>query len=522
MDKWKLIMAAAISSGFTGATVAELKTWAFGVGAETITIKGGEIIKVGDLDSVYAKRKALTITLDDDGIEGDPTIIDNRVSSKADPSPSDADVDPELDDPNNKDPAAVKRMAARKARQKNQDAGMWASAIAGDEQEDPMRFKARGGNSAERTRNIGETRRYNRFAANGQTMFPDADSAEAVTAKRRLSMAGEKNYSQKMRDKEITDYWKKAGGIYDGTLGGVLLPTGYATEQIRVVTGYGTARDAVGGIYPMQRTKEFISRFGSSVSFGLSKEGVASDETNPTFNGVMLDSKEVSGLIILPNRLLDHSAISIADVLSTDVENSKKKYEDRAFWRGVNDKDGLVDWEGIEQKVGLNTSHTVVGLSSIVGISLTDALEWTATLPDEADQFENDIAIYCHRSVDELIFQRFVGTAGGAAETDITQKPRRTFNGNPIKHVNVLPRSTWSSGTTYAYIGPMNRAAKIGQVNGTEQYMESNHRFMDKRQWAAVISFEVAINCHNANDNDAAAVAAGSPESLIRGLRATS
>ena len=511
MDKkWKMLMAAALASGFTGSSVAELKSWMFGLGADTITIEGGEVIKMSEIDDIYKSRKKLTLTIDEDDEDGDPLVIDNR--KKAD----------EGDDLMDDDQEAAKRRKARQQKQALQDgAGAdWAGAITG-EVEDEARTKIRGKNSAERMRNIGQTKRYNLRAANGLTVFEDADAAEAITAKRRLDMAGTRDYPQKARDQEIVEYWTKAGSVYDATTGGLLLPTGYSTDMIRVVPGYGTAREAVGGLYPMERTKEFVPRFGTSVAFGLSKEGVASDETQPSFDGVWLDAREVSGLIVLPKRLLQHSAINIADVLATDIENSKKKYEDRAFWRGINDKDGNVDWQGVEQKVGTNTSHTVSGLSSITGITLTDCLEWTATLPDEADQFEDDIAIYCHRSVDELIFQRFVGTSGGAAETDITQKPRRSFNGNPIKHVNVLPKSTFASGTTYAYIGPMNRAAKMGQVNGTEQYMESDHRYMDKRQWAAVISFEIAINVHNAN-NKASPVDAGEHESLIRGLRATS
>lgn len=510
MDKWKMLIAAVAASGFTGSSLADLKSWTFQEGVEQIKLKNGETVKVEDLDDVYAKRKKITLTIDDE--EGEDQIVDNR---------SGASDDDELDDDGN--PIPKNRRADRRKRQQLQDDG-WGAGSGGsdDSREDKARTKIRGGNSAERLRNLQECKRYNSLAANAKTVYSDSDVAEAHGAKRRFEMAGTRDYEMKSRDKEIVDYWTKAGGVYDGVLGGVLIPETYDTQLIDVTPGFGTAREAAGGVYPMETQKQFIPRLGKSVKFGLVAEGVESPTTAPEFDGVHMDAREISGLIVMPTRLLRQSAISITDFLAGNIENSKRHYEDLAYWRGINQYTNTVEWEGVEQKLGSNTISTVTGLSSLVGLTLTDLLEWTATLPDEADQFESDTAIYCHRSVDELTFQRFVGTSGGAQETDITQKPRRSFNGNPIKHVNVLPKSTFGSTVPYMYIGPMNRASKLAQVNGSEQYMESEHRYMEKRQWAAVVTFEMAINIHEANNNSAAQVAAETHRaSLIRGLKAT-
>lgn len=508
MNKWKMLMALLVSQGFQGTSVDDVKRWALMEGVESFTLKSGGVVKVSEIDDVYAEHKRVTVKIDDD--EGDDEIIDER--GKADP-------EDDLDDPEE-----AKRRKMRKNRQREQQDGGWGAGTL-DDGEDAERKRLRGKTAAERHRNLAACKRYNRAAENGRTLFGEADSAEAITAKRRLGMAGLREYEEKARDQEIVKYWTKAGSVYDAVTGGILIPETYSTDLINITPARGTAREAAGGLYPMETKKEVIPRKGSSVQFGMVGEGVDSPTTQPTFDGVHLDAQEVSGLIVMPTRLLRQSAISIADFLATDIENSKKHYEDLAYWKGINHYTNTVTWQGVAQKIGDNSRHAVTGLSSLLGLSLTDLLEFTSKMPDEADEFADNIKIYCHRSVDELTFQRFVGTAGGARDTDITQRPARSFNGWEIQHVNVLPKSTWASGTDYIYMGPAAAATKMGQVNGSEIYMESDHRYIEKRQWCAVMGFELAINCHDVTNSDTTTVDANNRTtaraSLMRALKAS-
>jgi HK97 family phage major capsid protein len=241
----------------------------------------------------------------------------------------------------------------------------------------------------------------------------------------------------------------------------------------------------------MTRPKEFIPRYGNRVSWSKVAENQASPETNATFDGVYLESEEISGLLIIPLRLMELSPYAIADTLFEDVDNSQREYEDRAFWLGTD------NWPGIATKMGANNRHTVSGLSNLAGITPTDMLTFAAQLPDLVDRWEGEIEWYCHRSFDMQVFQRFVTTASGATEDDITQRARQQFGGMPINHVNVLPSGrSFNTGTYYAYLGPAKRAAKFGVVRGSQRFAESNQRYIEKRQWCAVASVEIAVNPH--------------------------
>lgn len=487
--KRKAVLKAARKHGWNGSSLESLKTWAFDQGITEFGTSDGTI-EIDELDDIFVAKR-LKIDISDDDDDGDPIVNDNRGKAEGDDPDDDDDID-------NLGDVGKSRRKSRHDRHDQQDGSDWASSL------NPNRKAKTDRTSAKRMASIMARKKYNKRAAMGKTAFLDADEAELWTAKTRIEMAGPQDYPLKKYDQEIL---AKAGATYDGTLGGVLIPDGYSTEIINTNPQYGTARDLV-GTYDMTRPKEFIPRFGNSVSFSKVAEGSASSETQPSFDGVYLESEEISGLVILPLRLMEQSPLNVADILFKDIDNAQREYEDRAFWLGTD------NWAGLATKIGAGSRHTVSGLSSLASITPTDMMEFAAQLPDRVDRFADDIGFYCHRSVDMLTFGRFVTQAGGATEDDLTQKPRPQFHGIDINHVNVLPSGrTFSSGTDYLYVGPTKRACKFGILQGSQRFAQSEQRYIEKRQWCAVVSVEIAVNCHEVNDTD---------DSMVFALNATS
>lgn len=511
---WEKLISLCKQHGFSGKSVADLEAWAkkkYEGKTVMLKLKGGVRVSSDDFEELYDAhlvQKKTEIAVSDDGVDdGVVEIVDKREDGEDDDGYEDDD-----------DPMAEKRRKNRADRHRQQ-LKMTPQLKSMADGEDQTRTKMRGTNDAERMANIMACKAYNKRAARGETRFSDSDVAEALTAKRRLGMSCGEEYAGRARDVEMVKYWTaagvlstKAGSMYDATLGGVFVPETMGTEVIRNLPGYGTAREAV-GIYPMATAKEWVPRILTDVQFTRTAESVASSETQPGVDLVKLEAEEVTGLIVMPSRLMEQSAINLADILDVSVDNSKKEYEDRAFWNGVDKKTGQVEWNGLTNQIGANSYYTVSGLSAYSAITITQVQTWRAGLPDKVDQFEDDIEIACHRSVDQVLFQKFLLTAGGAQRDEITGKPSSDFQGTPVRHVNVMPNSTFSSGALIALTGPLRAACKMGQVVGSERYFESNHRFMEKRQWAALVGFDLAINCHDV-DNTA--------DSMVRALRATS
>lgn len=480
--KRRAIIKAAQKAGWKGQDLESLKSWAFEEGITEFTVDG-ETVEITDLDEVFKVGKRLTIDIDEDDDDGEPVVNDRRANGD--------DDDDDDDDPMGE--GAKRRGKARKSRRDEQDddGDGWIAKLngVGDGK------KTRKGNAAERDMHAMARKMYNRKAARGETSFADGDIADLWVAKTRVEMAGSQEYPQKKRDLEVL---KAAQASYDGTLGGVLMPDGFSLEIINNRPLFGTVRDYV-GVYDMTRPKEFIPRFGNSVSWSKVAENQASTETNATFDGVYLESEEISGLLVVPLRLMELSPYAIADTLFEDIDNSQREYEDRAYWLGTD------NWPGIQTLMGANNRHTVSGLSSLAGITPTDMLTFQAQLPDKVDRFEGEVEYFCHRSFDKQVFQRFITTASGAQHDDITDKAKSSFGGTGIKHVNVMPSGrSFASGTYYCYVGPPRRATKFGVVQNSQRFAESTQRYIEKRQWCAVASVEIAVNPHevkNVADN---------------------
>jgi len=342
--------------------------------------------------------------------------------------------------------------------------------------------------SAESTERSWARKSYNHKAANNQTVFADADMAEFYLACTRLNSMGQRGYSQKRVDIELVT---KTGATYDNSLGGVLIPDHFSTEMIELIPSYGTAREYA-GVYPMAGLREFVPRFGDdAVTYNLA-EGVEATESKPTFDGIWLNAEEIGTLSLLPLRLLDNAAINVADVVARSHARSRAKFEDNSFWNSAN------NFAGVSSKIGASSTHTVSGASAYTNVTVLDAQTFISKIPDWVDNHTEDLAIYCHRSIDDQVFQRFGPGAGGASTIDMVSGRITEFKGIPIKHVNVMNNGrTFTSGNVVAYVGALKAATKFGEVTGANKVMESDQRYMEKRQWAVLSSTELAINCHN-------------------------
>lgn len=347
--------------------------------------------------------------------------------------------------------------------------------------------------NAESYDRISARKRYDRKAALGKTSFSSADMMEASNAFMRLSWL--KNYGNGEYDgrKEDMEIFTKAGGTFDNTLGGFLVPNGVSEELIELKEQYGVARQ-LAGVTSMPLPKWDVNRFGDDVVVYKTSEGASMTQSDMTFGQVTLLSEEIGALSLQSNRLLRLSAVDIGDAFSRSAMRGFAKFEDGSYFNGEN------GFEGLSTKVGANSTKDVTGLTAWSGISLDDLLEWTSLLPAYTDQFApSEIPITCTRPVFQQVFRKYAMAQGGSSMEDQLNAGELEFDGHPIILNNSMAR-TFANNAIAAYIGPFKHVTKFGELEGSMSFDSSDHRHFDSNQMAFRGLEEIAINCHNVNN----------------------
>lgn len=356
-------------NGWKGNDLESFKSWAIDEGIETMKV-GGETVNLDQIEKVWAKTVTVSISAD----AGEDVVVE-------DASAMTEEMDEELDEKmSDEDEAAEKSVKSAKVKRSQDNVRAWRKASV------PAIHDS---NSAGWSRKA-----YNHKAKQGQTVFADADMAEFYAATARLNSMAFHGYEQKSNDISIVT---KAGASYDASLGGVLVPDSYSDQMIELLPKYGTAREYA-GVYQMGAPREFIPRFGADATTYKVAENTATTESQPSFDGVWLNAEEIATLTLMPLRLLRNAAVDVADAVARSQARSQAKFEDQSFWNGSN------GFSGVVSSVGSSSTHTVSGASAYTDVTVTDVQTWISKLPDWVDDYEDQIAIYCHKSVDEQIF----------------------------------------------------------------------------------------------------------------------
>lgn len=157
-------------------------------------------------------------------------------------------------------------------------------------------------------------RRYNASAAQGKTMFPDADSAEMVAASLRLVAHGKspQAYPQKANDISIT----KALNEGSNAAGGYLVPVEFVSQLLYATEPHGVARK-IANVVRMTREQQTHSRLSTVGAFVSQAESstFADSSASDALSQVSLVARKSGRLVKVTNELLEDSAIAVADSL---------------------------------------------------------------------------------------------------------------------------------------------------------------------------------------------------------------
>jgi HK97 family phage major capsid protein len=339
-----------------------------------------------------------------------------------------------------------------------------------------------------------ERKRYDRKAARGETAYSCSDVAEIANSWYRINwLSGTKNADYEWKSYDL-DVITKAGSVFDNTLGGFLVPEGVSAEMIELKAQYGVARQ-LAGFESMPLPKWNVNRFGDDVAVYKTAEGVAMTASDMTFSQVTLSSEEIAALSVMSNRLVNLSPIQMGDTFGRSAARGFGKYEDDSFFNGAN------GFEGLASKVGANSTKDCTGLTAWSGITLDDLLEWKSLLPDYTNNFsEDEIVISCSRAVFNQVFRKYALAQGGSSMEDQLNAGELRFDGNPIVLNNSTAR-TFANNAIAAYIGPFKYVTKFGELEGSARVDSSDQRYFEKNQMAMRALEEIAINCHDVNND---------------------
>lgn len=336
-------------------------------------------------------------------------------------------------------------------------------------------------------------KRYDRKAARGETAFSCSDAAEIANAWFRVNWLKNTNSADYEWKKYDLDILGKAGSVYDNTLGGFLVPEGVSAEMIELKAQFGIARQ-ISGFESMPLPKWGVNRFGDDVVVYKTAEGIPMTDSDMTFSQVELLSQELGALSLFSNRLLNLSPIDLGDKFGQSAARGFGKYEDDSFFNGAN------GFQGIESKIGANSTHKVTGASKWASITIDDLLLWKSKLPAFTDQFSSEeIPITCTRPVFEQVFRKYALAQGGASVDDMLKAGELRFDGHPIILNNSTARK-FVNNAYAAYIGPFSKVTKFGELEGAARVDSSDQRHFEKNQMAMRALEEIAINCHDVNN----------------------
>lgn len=308
-------------------------------------------------------------------------------------------------------------------------------------------------------------KRYDAKAARGESVWPDADTAEVAAALIRLGAMGQRHYEQKDNDTSIIG---KAMTEMVNTSGGVLVPAEFAAQLIWLSEKYGVAR-RLANVIPMRGQSIDIPRQTGIVTFAFATDNAALTESNPTTDNVHLEARKAYGYTQLSNELFDDAAVNVADQISEGYAEGAAKIMDSCYVLG----DGSGTYGGM---VGLASGLTAAASSSAY-IDATGS-GWSAMVLADFDgalgALENvdaaNIAWLCSRQFYHAVMLKLASAAGGVtlAETLMTRGADGSrgadawFKGYPVYFSQVMPTAT-AGGAKSVYVGDFKRSTMLGQ-----------------------------------------------------------
>lgn len=510
--KWdrKALVRGARAAGWKGTTLKELKDWQNGPDGCDFVDADDNLVDVDEAWGTKAKQVVgkATLTLDAGENLNELNVVG---ADDGEPDPDEQMADDMEDD---EDEVKTRRKSLR---QRQNEAMARGHRRVNGEIHDERRESQRSRKSSltpEMIKNISDRKRYNKAAAGGQkvlvpgcgyrkTSFDDADVAEAFVAHLRLGGMGYKGYAQKARDLEIVQ--KSTMVEYDATLGGNWVVNEVDTALIDLKNEFGVFRRAC-GVETMNSKTKTVFRTGSDPAVGDVGEGQSLPESNATTDAVELTATKSGVLIKASSEVLEDSAISVADYLSTSTARAAARYEDHLGFNSSLTVSGTTyTREGISSKVGSNSTHdAALSTPAWSEYVLGDIATWNSLLAPKAYQNGN-VAYFGSLSFFHQVLMRFARAGGGNTGRMLLEGHGQNFNGAELEFdgvpyyiTNVLPQSVSADQKT-AYFGALDAGCKFGERAGSKFEM-ADQRYFDQDLVAFRYLWRWAINCHDVNN----------------------
>lgn len=364
---------------------------------------------------------------------------------------------------------------------------------------------------------------YNAKAARGETVYPDADMAEAAGAWLTLAVLGGLEGTECRLPfknlKNFRDIVAKSNVTTTFADGGALIPEDFEASLIELKEEYGAFTRCV-GVEPMARDTKLVPRFGTDVTVYVPGEGTAITESSPTFDQVSLTARQWAALSTHSVEIANDTPLNLAEIITRSMKRAIEKKKDEVGFGG----DGTSTYFGINGfrnaivQPGTNPEDND-GLQLASGdtwseIVLADVQKMMGLLPEYAET--GNTRFVCSKRFWANVLQRLALAAGGTLAAEIIAGARqKTFLGYPVEialagMLNTDPGTgTTARDTVPLLFGDFGMAAKNGEVAGGIAIATSDQRYFEQALIGIRALYRTAVTVHDVGSDTEAGPVVG-------------
>lgn len=360
--------------------------------------------------------------------------------------------------------------------------------------------------TAEQHERMAIRRQYDRKAAKGETVFPDADTAELWGASMRWCAMGgldrEGKYKAHAFDKQIV---MKAASEGNNITGGAFVPPpelSLALIELREKYGVfpANAKNEI-----MANDRKVLARNQIDQTVYWTGENQTGTQSDPTLDNPSLTANKLLGLSLESFEILNDNAISVADMTARSfARQAAYKIDLAAFLgTGTNVYGGFVGLDTAFLNI-TGTRANIAGAYVATGdlwseVTLNDLIYTQALLPAYAQM---NAKWYMPSQAYFAMSNRLGLAAGGVTNAEIVNGNRVfRFLGAPVEFVQAMS-PVGLSGTVYqdhfmAFYGDLSLSSTFGIVRNSLAFEMSDQRYFDVDQVAFRYRERVAILNHD-------------------------
>jgi HK97 family phage major capsid protein len=344
-----------------------------------------------------------------------------------------------------------------------------------------------------------ERKAYDRKAASGLTVFPDAEMAEVAGAHIRLKIAGltGKDYPKRQSDLDIL---RKSAVEYDNNLGGALVPVEVSNYLVSLKEAYGDPRGIFRSV-PMSRDVQTFPKDTADLAVYAPGEGGTITPSDPQWTTVSLTAKKLAVLTTVSSELLNDSVFNVAEIIPNKMRYAFRKAEEQAFFIG----DGTsthYGFHGIAAALKA-LSATIANIAGLVvgtgneysELTLADFESVAGRLPD-FEGLGGDPEWFVNKRFYFEVMVRLALASGGVTAAEVEGRRTPMFLGYKVNFIRSMPR-TQANSQVCALFGWPKLAATMGDVLGGISVAQSEHRYFDQDLIAFRGIERVAFQAHD-------------------------